>query len=151
MMHCADVILVRMRDHEPDQIGLALDDEGRIRHHDLDPRYRVVAEGHAEIDHQPLAGIAVEVEVHADLAGAAERHEQQLVRLPHRSAELVLAHARLRSWISSRPRSVISPSTVVIALVAPANSGARPPVAITGSSKSASARMRETIPSISPI
>ena len=43
------------------------------------PGMSIVAEGDAEIDHQPLAGMAVEVEVHADLAGAAQRQEQQLV------------------------------------------------------------------------
>ena len=44
------------------------------------PGVIVVAEGDAEIDHQPLAGMAVEIEVHADLAAPAERQEQQLAR-----------------------------------------------------------------------
>jgi hypothetical protein len=36
------------------------------------------AEGHAEIDHQPLAIAAIEIDVHADLARPAERTEDQL-------------------------------------------------------------------------
>jgi hypothetical protein len=56
-------------------------DEGDIRHDHVDTRRRFIAEGDAEIDHQPLAGVAVEVEVHADLAGPAESEEQQLVAL----------------------------------------------------------------------
>ena len=43
------------------------------------------AEGDAEVDHQPLAGMAVEIEVHADLARAAQRQEQELVVAAERS------------------------------------------------------------------
>ena len=39
----------------------------------------LVAEGDAAIDDQPLAAIAVEVEVHPDLARPAERQEEQRV------------------------------------------------------------------------
>ena len=50
---------------------------------DLDARRGLVAEGHAEIDHDPLAGVrraeAVEIEVHADLVRPAERQEDELV------------------------------------------------------------------------
>ena len=75
----AEMVLVGVGDDDAGEILLALLDEGGIGHHDLDARHGVVAEGDAEIDHQPLAGVAVEVEVHADLARAAERDEQQLV------------------------------------------------------------------------
>ena len=47
------------------------------RYFNCDPL--IVGEGDAAIDHQPLPSIAVEGEVHADLAGAAERQEDQLV------------------------------------------------------------------------
>jgi hypothetical protein len=75
------MILVRMGEDEPDQVPHPLPDEGDVGHDDLDARRRFIAEGDAEIDHQPLAGMAVEVEVHADLARAAEGEEQELIRL----------------------------------------------------------------------
>ncbi len=97
MRHGADMVLVAVGHHQPDQIVPMLGDEARVGHHDIDAGHRVVAEGHAEIDHQPLAVIAVEIEIHADLAGAAERQEQELAVAPDRRVEPVFGHARLRS------------------------------------------------------
>ena len=73
------MILVGMRQHNADQVPAPLLDECRIRHDDLDAWHGVVAEGDAEIEHQPLAGVPVEIEVHADLAGAAQCEKQKLV------------------------------------------------------------------------
>ena len=46
------------------------------------PGLRLAAEGDAHVDDEPLAvvgrAIAVEIEVHADLAHAAKRHEHEL-------------------------------------------------------------------------
>ena len=74
----ADVILVRMGDHHADQIFFTLNDIGGVGQDDVDAGANAVAEPHAAIDHQPFAVIAVEVEVGAELAGAAERDEGQL-------------------------------------------------------------------------
>ena len=50
---------------------------------DLDAGRGLVAEGHAQVDHDPLAGVgraeAVQVEVHADLVRPAERQEDEFV------------------------------------------------------------------------
>ena len=43
------------------------------------PGVDLIAEGDAEIDHQPFAVMAVEIEIHPDLAAAAQRQEQELV------------------------------------------------------------------------
>ncbi len=77
--HRAEMVLVGMGQHDAREVGPALLDEGGIRHHDLDAGRGIVAEGDAEIDHQPFAGMAIEVEVHADLAGTAQCQEEQLV------------------------------------------------------------------------
>ena len=53
-------------------------DEAQVGQHDVDARQPVVGEADAEIDHQPAAVQAVEVDVDADLADAAERHEPQI-------------------------------------------------------------------------
>ena len=94
------MVLVGVGQHEAAEILGALGDEVRVRHDDFDARRVVVAEGDAEIDHQPLAGMAVEVEVHPDLAGAAQRQEQQLVGR-RREVDHV---GRFRRYISTRPR-----------------------------------------------
>ena len=73
--HRADVILVRMGEHDPDQIGLALLDEIQIGEDQFGARVFIGAKGHAQIDHQPLAIAAIEVDVHADLARSAERQK----------------------------------------------------------------------------
>ena len=47
--------------------------------------------GNTKIDHQPLAAIAVEIEVHADLAGPAQRQEDQFVAAPPVTHDLIHA------------------------------------------------------------
>ncbi len=81
--HGADVVLVGVgQDDAEDVLGVLLD-EGRVGQDDLDARRGLVAEGHAQVDHDPLAGVgravAVEVEVHADLVRAAQRQEDEFV------------------------------------------------------------------------
>ena len=71
----ADVVFVRMRCDDPQQTVASLGDKAGVGHDDIEAGLRIIAEGHAAIDDQPVALISVEVEVHADLAGAAERRE----------------------------------------------------------------------------
>ena len=68
-----------MGDDQAQQVFPAVDDPGRIRDDDVYARQGLVGESNAEIDHQPFAVIAVEIEIHPDFAGAAERQKQQLV------------------------------------------------------------------------
>ena len=79
----ADVVLVGVGQHDAQDVVGVLLDEGRVGQDDLDARRGLVAEGHAEIDHDPLAVVrraeAVEVEVHADLVRPAERQEDEFV------------------------------------------------------------------------
>ena len=79
------MVLVGVRQHQPEQAVAALDDERGIGRDDVDAGNAAVAEGHAQIDHQPLmafgrSAVAVEIQVHADFAGAAERDEGQFGR-----------------------------------------------------------------------
>jgi hypothetical protein len=83
--HRADVVLVGVgQDDAEDVVGIVLD-EGRVRQDHLDTRRRLVAEGDAQVDDDPLAivlrPVAVEIEVHADLVGPAQGQEDQLVVL----------------------------------------------------------------------
>ncbi len=80
--HCAEMVLVRMGEQEAGDIVALLLEEADVGEDDVDARLLVAAEGDAHVDDQPLArpraAVAVEVEIHADLANAAERHEDEL-------------------------------------------------------------------------
>ena len=73
------MVLVGVGQHEGEKLVPAFLDERGVRHDHIDTRQRVAGEGDAEIDHQPLALAGIEVEVHADLAGPAERQEVERV------------------------------------------------------------------------
>ena len=73
----ADMVLMAVGQDDAEQIVAILLDEGQVGEDQLDPGIGRVGEGHAEIDHDPLAVAAVEIDVHADLARAAEREEEQ--------------------------------------------------------------------------
>ena len=117
-------------------------DESGVGHDQFGPGGAVVREGHAAIEHDPAAVETVEIEVHADFAGAAERREDEAV-------ELGSCH-RLRRCRSMSPRRVRSGSTASMAPVAVSKSSASPPVATTVMGLPTSARMRATMPSSKP-
>ena len=144
----ADVVLVSVSDQDAAQPVAPLGDEGRIGQDQIDAGRHLVGERHAAIDHEPLAVAAEQAHVHADLVGAAERHEQELAR--PRVIRGVGHFDRFRRLIWARPRKVRSGSRCWITFVASAKSGASPPVAITVMSAPNSDLMRATRPSISP-
>jgi len=71
------MIFVRMGRDDAEQLVLAFDDEGRVRHDHIDASMLLLTKSDAAIEHQPLVAVGVEVEVHPDLAAAAERDEIQ--------------------------------------------------------------------------
>ena len=149
----ADVVLVGMGQDQPGQVLAARLDEGGIGHQHVDPGRAGPGEGDPEIDHQPLSVMAVEVQVHADLAGPAERQEVEFVspgRPVAHGARAQEPAPRLARWMASRPRRVRSESTASMHAVARAKREARPPVAITFMGWPYSPLMRATRPSISP-
>ena len=91
-----------------------LDDEAQIRQDDVDAGLDLARERHAEVDHQPLPGVrraeAVEVDVHADLAEAAERHEYELVSDSAGLTAALLRHCVLSSYWPPRCVGAISAS-----------------------------------------
>ncbi len=149
------MVFMRMGRDDPEQMVAALGDKARVGHHDLEPRLRIVAEGDAAIDDQPLTGTAVEAQIHADLVGAAERHEIEPSRIvgpgPGNGAGRQFAHRSVfLRWIRRSPHKVRSGSTVSMTSIAVAKSGAKPPVAMTPIASPRSSRMRRTSPSTSP-
>ena len=79
----ADVILVAMRQHDAEQVFAAFFDEGEIGQHQFDTRQAGIGKCHAEIAHDPFAATAIEIDVHANLAGAAEWQEYKFVARSH--------------------------------------------------------------------
>ena len=79
----ADVVLVRVGQDEADEVFALGDDEAEVGQHDIGARLAFMRKGHAQIDHQPGARTrrpeAIEIDVHADLAETAERHEYEFV------------------------------------------------------------------------
>jgi hypothetical protein len=73
------MILVRVGDDEGAEIALAFGQETNIRHHDLDIWARGIAEADAAIDRKPSAVGVVQIQIHADLTGPAERQEGKIV------------------------------------------------------------------------
>ena len=82
--HRAEMVLVGVGEQQAVELVAALGDERRIGHDHVGAGNTVAAERDAAVDHQPAVlvarAIAVEVEVHADLAGPAQWQEQQFGR-----------------------------------------------------------------------
>ena len=81
--HRAQMIFMRMGEDEAVQVSLVAGDETHIRQYHVDARVGFLAELHAQIDHQPLPVVgwacAITIAVHADLAGAAQGQEDEVV------------------------------------------------------------------------
>ena len=85
------MVLVGVGQHQSDQIVALLFEKGDVGHDQIDSgQMLLVAEGHAEIDREPGALMAVaeaiDRQVHADLADAAERRKGQFIGSPHQAA-----------------------------------------------------------------
>src|SRR5689334_3314739 len=84
----AEMILMGVRQHQAHQILALLHQERNVGHDQVDARQMLlVAEGDAEIDREPGAlgalAEAVDRQVHADLADAAERRKGQFIGTRH--------------------------------------------------------------------
>src|SRR5436309_3231806 len=79
----AEMIFMRMREHEAEKIVALLDEITNIGQDEIDPGQIVAGKRNAEVNRNPFAmaavAEAVDGEIHADLAGAAERREDKLV------------------------------------------------------------------------
>ena len=85
------MILMGVRQHEADQVLALLLQEADVGHDQIDARQMLlVSKGHAEIDREPGALMAiaeaVDRQVHADLADAAERRKGQFIGPRHHAA-----------------------------------------------------------------
>ena len=85
------MVLMGMRQHQPDQILALFFEKADVGHDQIDARQMLlVAKGNAEIDRQPRALVAVaeavDRQVHADLADTAERRKGQFIRPRHQTA-----------------------------------------------------------------
>ena len=85
------MVLMGMRQHEADQVLALFFQKADVGHDQIDAgQMLLVAEGHPEIDREPGALMAVaeavDRQVHADLADAAERRKGQFIRSCHHAA-----------------------------------------------------------------
>ena len=109
MRHRADMVLMRVGDDQADQPVAPLRQPARVRHHHLDFRLVRPAEADAAIHRQQLAVAPVDVEVHPDLAGAAERDEGEVGaaagRLAGAGARNEIVHDSLQTRRSTAGRA----------------------------------------------
>ena len=85
------MVLMGMGQHEADQVLPLFLQKADVGHDQIDAgQMLLVAKGDAEIDRQPGALMAVaeaiDRQVHADLADAAERRKGQFIRSRHQAA-----------------------------------------------------------------
>ncbi len=86
-----EMVFMGMGQHEADEVFPLFFEEADIGHDEIDAgQMLLVAKGHAEIHRQPGALMAVaeaiDRQVHADLADAAERRKGQFIRSRHQTA-----------------------------------------------------------------
>lgn len=81
------MVLMRMRDDDRLQVAALFGQKGDIGQNQIYAGQFRAGEGHAAIDHDPLAvawpSITVKAEIHAYFADAAERQEHQFFILRH--------------------------------------------------------------------
>ena len=88
----ADMVLVAMRQDDAEQVVAPLLDERQVGQDQVDAGVRRIGEGHAEVDHHPLAAAAVEVDVHADLTRPAKGQEDQFVAGGEEVLAVLISH-----------------------------------------------------------
>ena len=86
------------------EVGRPLGNELRVRHHHVDPRRALVAECNPEVNHKPLAGMPVEVEVHADFAAEIALVSLRRSRLAQLVDENRRGAARVRRLVDDPAR-----------------------------------------------
>ena len=101
---------MRVGQHDADQIIRALLDKFEIGENEIDAGIFRAGEGHAEIDHQPLAVRAIQIDVHTNLSRPAEGKEQQFVLRSVVFLQVVSFYG-VRSAINTSPSNVRSVST----------------------------------------
>ncbi len=95
----AEMIFMRVRQHQPDQVLALLLQKSDVGHDQVDTgKMLFVAEGDPEIDREPGALMAiaeaVDRQVHADLADAPQRREGQFVRPRHQLVPIEAAEPK---------------------------------------------------------
>src|SRR5882757_9396693 len=110
----AEMVLMGVRQHQPQQVLAFLLQETDVRHDQVDTRQMfLVAKGDAEVDREPCPLMAVaepvDRQVHTDLADAAERRKGQLIRPRHHAAP---TEAAAPKWTSPAAIGMRLPSAV---------------------------------------
>ena len=85
------MVFMGVGQHQANQVLPLFFQKADVGHDQVDARQMLlVAEGHAEIDRQPgplmAVAEAIDRQVHADLADAAERRKGQFIRTRHQTA-----------------------------------------------------------------
>src|SRR5205085_3488080 len=91
----SDMVLVAMGEDNPGEALLLVLDELEVGKDELDPGVIGPGEVEPQIDHDPLAAAAIEIDVHADLARAAESDKDQFFAGNHAELPTAMSYNRL--------------------------------------------------------
>ena len=90
------MVLVPVRKDDAGKPLLLILDELQVGKDELDTRIARIGEGQAKVDHQPLTAATVEIDVHANLARAAERAENQFFARNYFELRTAMSYNRLK-------------------------------------------------------
>jgi hypothetical protein len=97
----AKMVLVRMREHEAQEIAPLLYQIADVRKNDFDTGQLIPGESDPHVDHNPAAVLlrpeAIKGEIHSDLAYSAERREHELIGGPRHARAPISRRLHLRS------------------------------------------------------
>jgi hypothetical protein len=98
----AEVVLVRVSEHQTAEGAAFAFDEGRVGHLHMGGLRAVFGEGHPAIDHEPVIVMAIEVEVHADLTGPAKGQEPEVCGAGPGAIHELQERAVHPGWVSAQ-------------------------------------------------
>src|SRR5262252_5485833 len=142
------MILVRMGQHQAEEIVPFFHEIANVRHDEIDAGQRLVGKSNAKIDRDPLPALlvaeAINREIHADLAGAAERREHEFIGGAH-----VASSGHLALTETDGGSRNTSPAAMV--MVPPSGKpSTRPPDSSRASKRPASSRSARRTRTLSP-
>src|SRR5215475_13846688 len=142
------MILVRMSQHQAEEIAPFFHEIANVRHDEIDAGQRLVGKSNAKIDRDPLPALlvaeAINREIHADLAGAAQRREHEFIGGAHVASS---SHVALTETDGGSRNT--SPAAMV--MVPPSGRpSTRPPDSSRASKRPASSRSARRTRTLSP-
>src|SRR5689334_16111290 len=93
------MVLMPVREDDPGEILLLVLDELQVGKDQVDAGIVGAGKGQPQIDHDPLAPAAIQIDVHADLARSAERDEKEFFSGDHLERRAAISYNKPNPWM----------------------------------------------------